>query len=66
MSHRRERRVDGLPHGRGYVFWSDDGRPYLVRCTWCGRENYAPAVSSGQCAFCGHQEETLPPVEDTP
>lgn len=35
----------------------DDGRLYLVRCFECapehGRENYALAVPSGQCAWCG-------------
>jgi len=34
-------------------FRSEDGRLYLVRCFSCGAENYAPAVSSGRCAFCG-------------
>ena len=31
----------------------EDGKVYLVRCYACGRENYAPAVASGCCAFCG-------------
>ena len=26
---------------------------YMVRCPVCNRENYALAVSSGQCAWCG-------------
>lgn len=40
-------------------FIGTDGNLYLVRCMNCndigerGRENYAPAVSSGQCAWCG-------------
>ena len=35
------------------------GRLYLVRCFVCpdagkrGRENYAPSVPSGSCAWCG-------------
>jgi hypothetical protein len=33
------------------------GKLFLVRCFACpdhvGRENYALAVSSGQCAWCG-------------
>lgn len=33
------------------------GMFYLVRCFHCdpyrGKENYAPAVSSGCCAWCG-------------
>lgn len=30
-----------------------DGKTYLVRCPKCKRENYALAVSSGICAWCG-------------
>ena len=34
-----------------------NGRFYLVRCFACGgehgTENWAPAVATGQCAFCG-------------
>ncbi|MFA6235615.1 MAG: hypothetical protein WC824_15710 [Bacteroidota bacterium] len=30
-----------------------NGKLYLVRCPSCGLENYAPAVASGTCAFCG-------------
>lgn len=30
-----------------------DGKIFLVRCHKCGRENYAPAVSSGMCVWCG-------------
>ena len=32
--------------------WYKDGRAYL-RCPECRRENYAPAVARGQCAWCG-------------
>jgi len=36
---------------------------FLVRCFKCGgeqgRENYAPAVASGNCAWCGWKEEAL-------
>ena len=36
---------------------------FLVRCFACsederGRENYAMAVASGECAWCGWKEET--------
>jgi ribosomal protein L37E len=31
-----------------------DGKTYLVRCPKCGRENWAPAVASGVCAWCGY------------
>ena len=34
-------------------FWSD-GKFYMVRCPKCNKENYAPAVSTGQCAWCGY------------
>lgn len=39
---------------KGYGFISDDGKQYLVRCHECGRENYAPLVASGCCAWCGY------------
>lgn len=35
------------------------GKLYLVRCRVCDRENYAPAVASGQCAWCGWSEDAL-------
>jgi len=35
-------------------FCSEDGRAYLVVCPKCTRENYAPAVSSGRCVWCGY------------
>lgn len=52
--------LEGKPH-KGHAFEADDGRIFLVRCPSCGRENYTPAVSSGQCAWCGYeaQEEDL-------
>ncbi len=31
-----------------------NGRKYLVKCPKCHKENYAPAVSSGICAWCGY------------
>lgn len=39
--------------GKGYSFMDDSGRVFLVRCHRCGKENYLPAVASGQCAWCG-------------
>lgn len=50
----------------GYVFAREDGRLYLVRCPECGRENYAMAVSSGYCVWCGREAtvEDLVPEED--
>lgn len=42
-----------LKKGKGRGFFSKDGKIYLKRCFECGLENWAIAVSSGQCAFCG-------------
>ena len=40
-----------------------DGRLYLVRCFACapnhGRENYALAVASGYCSWCGWNDADL-------
>lgn len=41
---------------RGFGFRSldpEDTRVRLTRCPECDRVNYAMAVSSGQCAWCG-------------
>jgi hypothetical protein len=49
--------------------FESEGQLFLVRCVACsdepddpkvpkrGRENYAPMVASGVCAWCGWQEE---------
>jgi hypothetical protein len=40
-----------LEHKANFI---KDGQLYLVRCQNCGnRENYAPAVAGGMCAWCG-------------
>jgi len=39
--------------GKGLGFLTKDGKLYLKRCFDCGRENYAMAVPSGICAWCG-------------
>ncbi len=45
-------------------FLSEDGKLFLVRCMNCpdagerGRENYAIVVATGQCAWCGWEDET--------
>lgn len=41
------------PDTRGYGYLQDDGRIGLIRCPACGKENYAMAVTSGKCAWCG-------------
>ena len=46
---------------RNSNFRDENGKLFLVRCFNCdpeyGRENYVPAVASGQCAWCGWKEE---------
>ena len=37
-------------------FRDDDGNPFVVRCPKCKRENWAMAVASGQCSWCGWSE----------
>lgn len=39
-------------------FYGDD-QFFLERCPQCGKENYAPAVATGQCAWCGWDEDSL-------
>jgi len=42
-------------------FRNDEGRLFLVRCFACdpqrGTQNWAMAVASGTCAFCGWSDE---------
>jgi len=38
--------------GSGFI-GHDDGNIGLTNCPMCGKENYAMAVISGQCAWCG-------------
>jgi hypothetical protein len=40
-------------------FRDEQGNPYLVRCPSCMRENYAIAVATGQCVWCGWKAEVL-------
>jgi len=48
---------------QGANFRGKNGKLYLVRCYACGdkdgrgRENWAPAVASGTCAWCGWSGE---------
>ena len=44
-------------YGRICIFYSEDGKPYLQRCPECSRENWAPAVATGRCAWCGYVAE---------
>ena len=53
---------DRLPN-----FRSDNGRLFLMRCYSCeavvGRENWALAVATGRCSWCGWEDK---PADDVP
>lgn len=34
--------------------FESEGKVYLVRCPKCKKENWAPNVASGVCAWCGY------------
>lgn len=36
-----------------------DGTILLIRCPKCEKENWAPQVASGICAWCGFDGRTL-------
>ena len=59
---------DSNPQMRGENFRGDDGRVFMVRCYKCdgerGRENYAMAVASGICAWCGDDANLYDQLED--
>ena len=40
-------------------FRDENGNPFVVRCPKCGRENWAPAVASGMCSWCGWHEANV-------
>jgi ribosomal protein L37E len=37
----------------GVEYYPDSNELLLIRCPKCGSENYAPAVCSGVCVWCG-------------
>lgn len=39
---------------RGYA-WKSNGKIFLKKCPKCILENWAPAVATGQCAWCGYK-----------
>lgn len=43
---------DGSAQGSGYRS-KNDKKIHVLRCPACHKENYAPAVHDGACAFCG-------------
>lgn len=48
--------------------WKDkEGNFYIQRCPSCLKENYAPAVATGQCAWCGFkagEQHNYPVIKD--
>lgn len=38
--------------GTGYI--EEGGKICMIRCFSCGKENYAPSVASGKCAWCNY------------
>lgn len=44
-------RTEKFPNG---IWRGEDGRMYVARCPKCGSENYALAVASGVCVWCGY------------
>ncbi len=51
-----------VSYGLGFGYETPEGKLCMIRCFSCGRENYAMAVSSGCCAFCGHDANSNQPV----
>ena len=43
----------------GVDFYPESGTLLLIRCPKCGKENYAPQVSSGICSWCGFDSREL-------
>lgn len=52
-----------IKKGKGYGFISSEGKIFLERCFQCGRENYAMAVASGICVWCGFDANEEEEVE---
>lgn len=43
----------------GVEYWQDDQTLLLIRCPHCNKENYAPAVATGRCLWCGYDAREL-------
>lgn len=48
----------------GVEYYPEDETLLLIRCPKCGQENYAPAVASGICVWCGYDAHELLNEED--
>lgn len=44
---------------RGVEYYPEDDTLLLIRCPRCGAENYALAVASGVCVWCGFEGREL-------
>lgn len=44
---------------RGVEYYPDTDTMLLIRCPKCGKENYAIAVASGRCCWCGFDGREL-------
>ena len=51
--------------GKGFGYLDEKtGKECMIRCYKCGKENWAMAVASGSCAWCGHDanKKTVPTI----
>ncbi len=46
-------------NNQGNIFYGEDGKPFLVICPKCGKENWAMAVALGVCTWCGYSAPNL-------
>jgi ribosomal protein L37E len=44
---------------KGVEYYPEDDMVLLIRCPKCGKENYALAVASGRCCWCGFDGREL-------
>lgn len=43
----------------GVDYYPKTNEVHLIRCPHCGRENYAIAVATGKCCWCGFDSRSL-------
>lgn len=43
----------------GVEYYEDTNDLLLIKCPKCGRENWAPQVATGTCAWCGYDAHEL-------
>lgn len=60
MSEESPEKNDNWQRGEGRGFYAENKtgelEKWILRCPKCHEENYAPAVATGMCAWCGHRE----------